>query len=218
LNVLFVLSALVARTWITEKIRARIQSEYAERLETLKVQLKAEADVEIEKFKSQAAIEIEKLKGQLNTAAAEHQVRFSKLHEKRAEVIAEIYSLLVKVHSTVEDYIGSHGLGGAFKPPLEQRHEAALNALGALGDFFAPRRIFVPKGIADRIGDIHSKYSATSWQFFFEVQLGKQRSDPQKEAEWKRAAESIATLSKTAAADLEQEFRILLGDDTGKVS
>jgi hypothetical protein len=35
--------------------------------------------------------EIERLKTSLQMTALEHQVRFSKLHEKRAKVIADLY-------------------------------------------------------------------------------------------------------------------------------
>lgn len=41
------------------------------------------------------AKDIEKFKADLHVAAIEHEVRFSKLHEKRAEVLAELYKLLV---------------------------------------------------------------------------------------------------------------------------
>jgi hypothetical protein len=43
-------------------------------------------------------VEIERLKTSLQMVAIEHQIRFSKLHEKRAEVIAELYKRLVDVY------------------------------------------------------------------------------------------------------------------------
>jgi hypothetical protein len=50
---------------------------------------------DIEKFKSQlkadADVSIERLKSTLQMTALEHQVRFSKLHEKRALVVADLY-------------------------------------------------------------------------------------------------------------------------------
>jgi hypothetical protein len=70
------LTVLALRTWISERIKGSIKAEYDEKLETHKAQLKAQSDVEIEQLKSR-----------LSVAAAQQQVRFSRLHEKRAEVI-----------------------------------------------------------------------------------------------------------------------------------
>jgi len=58
--------------------------------EMFKGQLKASADAEIER-----------LKVSLQMSALEHEVRFSKLHEKRAEVIAELYGRLVEISMLV---------------------------------------------------------------------------------------------------------------------
>lgn len=55
---------------------------------------------DLERFRaslnSEANSTIERLKHELQLVSLEHQVRFSKLHEKRAEVIAELYGLLVE--------------------------------------------------------------------------------------------------------------------------
>ena len=55
---------------------------------------------DLEKFKtslSTASTEAsERLKHDLQIVAHEHQVRFSKLHERRAEVITNLYALLVE--------------------------------------------------------------------------------------------------------------------------
>ena len=48
--------------------------------ETFKARIKADADIEIEKLKSS-----------LQISATERQVMFAKLHEKRAEIIGELY-------------------------------------------------------------------------------------------------------------------------------
>ncbi len=61
--------------------------------EGFKSQLKASADAEIER-----------LKIALQMRALEHEVRFSKLHEKRAEVIAELYGRLVEISMLAHQY------------------------------------------------------------------------------------------------------------------
>src|SRR5262245_28272523 len=42
--------------------------------------------------------ELERLKGQLQVAAKEHEIRFGKLHEKRAEAVMELHQFLGRIH------------------------------------------------------------------------------------------------------------------------
>jgi len=66
-------------------IRTVLKDRLAPDAEEFKAKLKADGDMEIEK-----------LKNSLQMVAFEHQVRFSKLHETRAEVIADLYKRLVE--------------------------------------------------------------------------------------------------------------------------
>lgn len=58
----------IFRTWISERIKNTIKSEYDQKLETHKAILKSQSDVEIERLKSQLAL-----------IGIEHQIKFSKL-------------------------------------------------------------------------------------------------------------------------------------------
>ncbi|MDH5731054.1 MAG: hypothetical protein OEZ58_18885, partial [Gammaproteobacteria bacterium] len=50
-------------------------------------------------LKAKSDSTIEQLKNALEMKATEHQIRFSNLHEKRAETIAEAYALLADLHA-----------------------------------------------------------------------------------------------------------------------
>src|SRR5215469_2717812 len=76
--------ALAAAAWLTKTL---VSNRLALDAEKFKIEIKANADAEIER-----------LKNSLQMAALEHQVRFSKLHEKRADVIREVYERLVEVY------------------------------------------------------------------------------------------------------------------------
>ena len=56
----------------------------------------------IESVKGKHTRDLEQLRSDLNRAALEHQVQFSKLHEKRAEVLAELYTRLVSAMWAME--------------------------------------------------------------------------------------------------------------------
>jgi hypothetical protein len=48
---------------------------------------------------------IERLRNDLQIRTVEHQVRFSRLHEKRGTVIAELYGLLVEMLWEAESFL-----------------------------------------------------------------------------------------------------------------
>jgi hypothetical protein len=82
---------VAAATFLTKSV---INHLFTRDVEKFKAGLKADAD-----------IEIEKLKHSLEKIAVEHQVRFSKLHEKRAEVIADLYARLVDAERTGDHFV-----------------------------------------------------------------------------------------------------------------
>jgi len=105
----------LTKPWISEPLKNSIKHEYDQKLETHKAQLKAQSDVEIEQLKSR-----------LNIAATEHQITFTNLHERRAEVIAEMYSLLKILVSKLYDYIKIYEMSNDL--PKEERRQLAIEA------------------------------------------------------------------------------------------
>lgn len=122
---------LLAAAWL---IKAVLTSKLAQDTEAFKARLKADAD-----------IETEKLRHSLQTLAVEHQVRFSKLHERRAEVIAELYSKIVDAE---QDGLGFAYVGG-FKegPERQEAYLATHKRLVELYYFAEKNRIYLPEHI-----------------------------------------------------------------------
>src|SRR5687767_12726633 len=64
---------------------------------------------DLEQFKANLAsvsvVAAERLKHELQLSAQEHQVVISKLHERRAQVVAETYSLLVEAQWAAQDFV-----------------------------------------------------------------------------------------------------------------
>ena len=83
--------ALAAAAWLTKAVVTNRLTRDVERFTT---EVRAKADAEIERLKST-----------LQMAALEHQVRFSKLHETRAEIIAKLYALLVELQYAGQRYV-----------------------------------------------------------------------------------------------------------------
>ncbi len=85
--------ALAAVSWL---IKTGLTHRLSREADEFKLRLQAQADAENAR-----------LKNSLQMTALEHQVRFSKLHERRAEFIAELYERLVKLILVGERFVAT---------------------------------------------------------------------------------------------------------------
>lgn len=60
---------------------------------------------DLERERARLATDVERVKADLTKLNAEHTVRFTSLHAKRAEVVAKLYSLLVKASWAAESFL-----------------------------------------------------------------------------------------------------------------
>lgn len=186
----------LTKSWISERLKNAIKSEYDQKLETFKAELKAESDVAIENLKSR-----------LRIATTEHQVRFSRLHETRAEVIAETYALLQDLYEKVADYVKIFEPGG--DRTKEERRRDVISALDALRAYYPKKKIFLPKKTAINIRNIDSELVQAINQFLYGVELSKRDESQQI---WGEVFERVNGKINIAIAELEDEFRELLGE------
>jgi hypothetical protein len=203
---------------LTEKIKSKIKSEYDEKLETLKAQLKGQYDEKLEthkaQLKAQADVEIEKLKSELNITAAQSQFRFSKLHEKRAEIIAEVYASLREALTCLSEYTKAFEPdGGASR---EDRRKNAANAANSFAKLYAAKQIFIPEAAAAKLDEINQELKSAFIQFAYGVDM-MPNENLDHTSNWVKVAGKVEKLSKTALRELERDFRSLLGDD-GSIS
>lgn len=196
----------LTKSWIAERLRNAIKNEYDQKLETHKAQLKAQADVELEKLKAQLSIQ-----------AAEHQVRFSKLHDKRAEVIAELYARLVQAYwdassfSSLAEWVG--------EPDKKEKYAIAMNSMAAFYQFFDKARIYLPERVCSLLENaVHEMREKVTG---FGVYVHYKDADLPQEAllvkndAWKAAWEFFRTQVPAARAALESELRSILGEANG---
>ncbi len=186
----------VSKNWISEKIKGGIKAEYDNQLEILKAKLKSESDVEVERLRSQLSI-----------AADERQFRFSKLHEKRADAIAEVYALLKPFVSALADYVKV--VESADGPSREDRNKKAIETGNAFLLYYSSKKIFIPVSVAKKIDEILKTLREAHFQFSYLVDV-PERPDLQK---WVDIFEKINGLSDKALFELENDFRRLLGDE-----
>jgi hypothetical protein len=189
---------LAASAWL---LKAVLTDKFARDAEAFKSRLKAEADIEIERLKSS-----------LQMTALEHQVRFSKLHERRAEVIAEIYEGMVGVFWDGQRFVlagggqGDQGRREEYNKTLKRTNDFAL--------FVDTHRIYLPDGVCALLDD----FVDVVRKAVIPVGVWGNIPFPDEEThkQWGKvvlsAYSAFETKIPTARRALEAEFRAILGD------
>jgi len=148
--------------------------------------------------------DLEKYKADLQIAASEHSVRYEHIYNKRAEIIAELYSLIVDTEMTFNRYISPWQIGES--DPIAQR-QAAGDAGNPMQDFYLHKRIFFEESLAteiDKLMDI----SRESWHKFHASH--RSNNNPNNKL-WDEAWNNLQGPIKTSKQRLEKEFRSILG-------
>ena len=64
--------------------------------------------IDMANYQHELEIQTERFRSELGISAFEHQTRFSALHVKRAQVIAELYSLLCQAEQDASQIMGDY--------------------------------------------------------------------------------------------------------------
>jgi hypothetical protein len=198
--------ALGAAAWL---VKAIVTDRMARDAEIFKARLQTDANAEIEK-----------LKHSLQMATLEHQVRFSKLHEKRAEVIAKVYMRLVELQSVAHRF----AVNDAFTDSSRSREafDKVTKAGHILFRFVQMNRLYLPESICSSVErfahEIKKEVSHVHVGSMMEDRVIGDQSFPLSDAErrfrtetFNKAWEAFDKDIPAARKLLENEFRELLG-------
>lgn len=148
--------------------------------------------------------DVEKYKAELQIAANEHSIRYEHIYNQRAEIIAELYSLIVDTEMTFNRYINPWQI--AVSDPVAQR-QAAGDAGNAMQDFYVHKRIFFEESLASEIDELMDTFRE-SWHKFH---ASHQDNNNTNNKLWDEAWNNLQGPIKTSKQKLEKEFRLLLG-------
>ncbi len=148
--------------------------------------------------------DLEKYKTSLQIATSEHSVRYEHIYNKRAEIIAELYSLIVDTEMTFNRYISPWQIGEI--DPIAQR-QAAGDAGNAMQDFYQHKRIFFEESLAIQIDKLMDTFRET-WHKFHASHRNKDYTDTKL---WNEAWNNLQVPIRTNKKKLEEEFRSILG-------
>jgi hypothetical protein len=196
--------ALAAAAWLTKTL---ITNRLALDVEAFKTEVRARADAEIERLKST-----------LQMAALEHQVRFSKLHEKRAEVIAKLYTQLVLLQYAGQRYV----LVGGYVPDKPTRDDEYSKTSAKVHEVF----MFIEQNqiyLSDRVCTLLEEFVETIKKAVIGVWVyGKYEGGPanflkEQGAVLMGAAEAFEGRIPMVRQALRDEFRKLLGVEDSSI-
>lgn len=160
-----------------------------------------------------SAATTERLKHDLQLVAMEHQVRFAKLHERRAEVIAELYGLLVEAHWASQSFVSPAEWAG--EPSKKEKYVTAMNKAAEFYRYFDKNRIYLPQATCDQLEQFIRNMRREV--IGFGVYATKEDSHlpdhavEKKYHAWMKASEYFDTEVPKAKATLEAELRSILG-------
>ena len=163
--------------------------------------------------------DIEKFKHDLNRVAFEHQVKFESLHQKRADVIAELYGYIVESERATTDFLSPVGMASDYFDNIssdtykKQKSEVALRATVELIFFFDKHKIYLSDDLCNKIDKFISELSGPTidCSSFFDVPESNQVLIKEKCIVWRDAYKRVASDIPLARKALEDEFRKIIG-------
>jgi len=179
---------------------------------------------DLERFKTQLAsasnAAAEQLKHELQLVAQEHQILVSKLHEKRAQVVAETYGLLVEAQWAAQDFISPMEWAG--EPTKKEKYGPAMNKAAEFYRYFDKNRIYLPTELCANLeGFLRAMRTKV---IGFGVYVGREEEHmtsaalEKKHDAWMKAWEYFDTEVPKARAALEDELRVIIGSGSKNAS
>jgi len=190
----------IFRTWISERLKNSIQHEYDHKMELFRSQLKTNSDKEIEE-----------LKAKLQIAATERNVQYSLIYTKSAETLAETYARLIAFRNAVAEYVSYVEYKSG--PTKAERRTLVGNKLSEFQEFYWPKRIYIPRKLADQIDQFVQGLYNISMQFKIGVEQGDEYKLETLEdlSVWQKANDYVHGESPKLLELMEEAFQDFLG-------
>lgn len=204
------IAAALFKSLLTERLKAAIKAEYEEKMESHKAQLESSNSKELEilkaQLKSHADIETEHLKYQLQIQAAQQNMTFSRLHERRIEAIYLVHNNLMTVRDAVAQYIS------AFQPVGSNDQERLKSVEAAYATFkpaFVQQQLFLPRNIAAAVKRLDATFLQVTNEFTVVVKADAAMPNTSR---WLEMLEIFKTEIDAAIEQLHEDMRLALGD------
>ena len=151
--------------------------------------------------------QFERTKADIERIAFEQQTRFSRLHDRRISVLADLYTKLVRAERAITVWVHPLELPG--EPSAEEKPAAATKSANEFRDCFLENRIWLDEDLSRLIGEFDSLLGETHTKFGIVVRHGRALSGSIDK--WMEAWKTISEKAPVARSGIETRFRELLG-------
>jgi len=166
-------------------------------------------------LKAKADSAIEQLKSDLQIRTIEHQVRFSRLHEKRANVIADLNGLVVEALWEAESFLSPMQWAG--EPDKREKERVAMSKLVELFRYFDKHRIYLPTELCDVVDklvtDVRMHVIRFGTYLTWDENALQEHTRKEKHEVWMAGWDAIKNQVPAVRKQLEDSFRALLAAD-----
>jgi len=166
------------------------------------------------KLQENSKQQIAEFKHNLEKTALEHKIRFSKLHEERANVIKEIYTRYIEFELSMKKFVSVFEAEN--DPTKEELKKEVISTGNKFFKYLKDKRIFFAEKTCSLIDEIED-FQKEMWIQFEHGKVYKSSSDEtagqQQERinKWYKIDEAIRKTGKELKSNLENKFRIILG-------
>lgn len=174
----------------------------------------AEITNQIEGVRQQYTIEAEQLRADLRVIAHEREVRFVRLHERRADAIDELYKRIVRTQNAF--YLLTGGIVSGEGDSFEERLKRAGVLANDLVDFFGEHRLYYDEVLIGDFGKFERALKS-AWVFFSFRDREDWERTPRSERERiveerRKAIETVRETIPELRLQIERRMRIALGE------
>lgn len=198
----------LTKSFISERLKNAIASEYAGKLEVHKSNLAGQLETLKAQLQTEAGLEIERAKSSLALTAKKQELQFSRMHEKRAEAIALTFDDLSSLYTAMTNYTQMFEYNGIAS--RDERRNVAAISYNKFHDHFVSNRIFLPKDTADKVAQVDEQIRVLFNQFAIGVDRPNTQGRDVTE-QWIKISNQLDTDIRQALTDIEDDFRNLIG-------
>ena len=158
-------------------------------------------------FSSGLQRDLERYKRELDAKQFEQQARFSLIHQKRAEVIAELYARLARAKARLGELVAIYQPGGQ---SLIEKKKGTAEAFNDANSYFHERRIFLPEEIAESV-DVVFEAMRDAFIEFDTAQRGSDEYKPDNTGLWIQSFKGVREKLPPLMKKMEAQFRCEIG-------
>jgi hypothetical protein len=196
------LVVLALRTGIKTKIESAIKSQYDEKLERLRNELKRETE-----------LELAKARGEIQAEVDYRATKVKYIYERKLKALCETYSKLATLEKLLGEYVTYWGETRGEE--RESARKAFVKGIKEFEDYFVPNRIFFPEDLAEKITTLKNNYHKVAMEFMVHVENPNNSFGPSKNSteKWQAANEYVTEESPKVRREIERALRQEFGDE-----